>query len=241
LDLKALLLYINGKIEDMPTHTIKKIYKKPYIGPTLPLKKTKTQSLSSPYLTKNEPQMIHHTNDTHVIVYFPPDSMIYTEPTIPLELNKKPHIETLTIRILCIHHKSTTIDIPNLEAKIRQITTKLQINPSYITTPPPTPNNTKVHKHPKWSKSPYLPQLNPSNAPQLPDFPHIYQAKFLPQYCYYTDGSFIPLKQQANGMWDRVQAGYGIWNPLLKINLPQRLIGLQNILRAEMSAIHHTL
>jgi ribonuclease HI len=42
-------------------------------------------------------------------------------------------------------------------------------------------------------------------------------------------------------MWDPTQAGYGIWNPLLKINLPQRLVGLQNILCAEISAIHHTL
>jgi ribonuclease HI len=42
-------------------------------------------------------------------------------------------------------------------------------------------------------------------------------------------------------MWDPTQVGYGIWNPLLKINLLQRLIGLQNILRAKISAIHHTL
>jgi hypothetical protein len=32
-----------------------------------------------------------------------------------------------------------------------------------------------------------------------------------------------------------------IWNPLLKINLPQNLIGLQNILHAKISTIHHTL
>jgi hypothetical protein len=81
----------------------------------------------------------------------------------------------------------------------------------------------------------------PANTLQLPDFPYIHQLKFPPQYCYYTDGSFTPPKQQANGTWDPTQAGYGIWNPLLKINLPQRLIGLQNILRAEISAIHHTL
>jgi hypothetical protein len=42
-------------------------------------------------------------------------------------------------------------------------------------------------------------------------------------------------------MWNPAQARYGIWNPLLKINLPQRLVGLQNIFRAEISAIHHTL
>jgi ribonuclease HI len=42
-------------------------------------------------------------------------------------------------------------------------------------------------------------------------------------------------------MWNPAQAGYSIWNPLLKIILPQRLVGLQNIFRAKISAIHHTL
>jgi hypothetical protein len=180
-------------------------------------------------------------DDTHVVIHFPPDTIIYTEPTIPRELNKEPRIEILAIRILCIHHKNTKINMPNLEPKLLQITTKLRINPSYIITPPPTPTNTKVHKHPKWSKSTYLPQTNPLNTLQLPDFPHTRHPKFPPQYCYYTDGSFTPPKIQANGFWDPAQAYYGIWNPLLKINLPQRLIGLQNILRAEISAIHHTL
>jgi hypothetical protein len=85
------------------------------------------------------------------------------------------------------------------------------------------------------------PHISPSTVFQLPDFPQTHQPKFLPQYYYYTDGSFTPPKQQANGTWDPTQAGYGIWNPLLKINLSQRLIGLQNILRAKISAIHHTL
>jgi ribonuclease HI len=124
---------------------------------------------------------------------------------------------------------------------LNQITAKLRINPPHIITPPPIPANTKVHKHPKWNKSPYPPQTNPPNTLQLPYFPHIHNSKFPPQYCYYTDGSFTPPKKQANGFWDLAQAGYGIWNSLLKITLPQRLIGLQNILRAEISAIHHTL
>jgi hypothetical protein len=180
-------------------------------------------------------------NDTHVIIHFPPDTILYTEPTIPPELNKDPRIETLAVCILCIHHKNTTIDIPNLKSKLLQITNKLQINPPHVTMPPPTPINTKVHKHPKWNKSSYPPQINPPNALQIPDFSRTHQSKFPPQYCYYTDGSFIPPKQQANGMWDPTQARYGIWNSLLKINLPQRLVGLQNILRVEISAIHHTL
>jgi hypothetical protein len=64
-------------------------------------------------------------DDIHVIIYFPPNTIIYTEPTIPPELNKKPRIETLVVQILCIHHKNTTIDIPNLESKLLKITTKL--------------------------------------------------------------------------------------------------------------------
>jgi hypothetical protein len=101
-------------------------------------------------------------DDIHVIIHFPPNTIIYTKPTIPPKLNKEPCIETLAIRILCIHHKNTTIDMPNLKSKLLQTTNKLQINPSYITTPPPTPINTKVHKHPKWNKSPYPPQFNPT-------------------------------------------------------------------------------
>jgi hypothetical protein len=69
----------------------------------------------------------------------------------------------------------------------------------------------------------------------------MHQLKLPQQYCYYSDGSFTLPKQQANRFQDLAQVGYGNWNPLLKINLPQRLIGLQNILRAEISAIHHTL
>jgi hypothetical protein len=45
--------------------------------------------------------------NTHVIIYFPPNAIIYTEPTIPPKLNKEPHMEPLAVRILCIYHKNT--------------------------------------------------------------------------------------------------------------------------------------
>jgi hypothetical protein len=232
LDQEELLLYINGLITDMPTPTIKKTYKKPYTRLAAKENQNTITMLTIPdeEWTTNDAPYKTIFDDTHVTIHFSPYTIIYTEPTIPPELNKEPRIETLAVRILCIHHKNTTIDISNLESKLLQATTKLCINPPHIITPPPTPTNTKVHKHPKWNKSSYPPQLNPAMAPQLPTFPHIHQPKFPPQYCYYTDGSFTPPKQQANGFWDPTQAGYGIWNPLLKINLPQRLIGLQNIL-----------
>jgi hypothetical protein len=105
-------------------------------------------------------------DDTHVIIHFPSDTIIYKEPTIPPELNKEPRIETLAVRILCIHHKNTTIEIPNFNSKLLQTTNKIQIKPTYITTPPPTPINTKVHKHPKWNKSSYPHNLIPLISPQ---------------------------------------------------------------------------
>jgi hypothetical protein len=76
------------------------------------------------------------------------------KPTIPLELNKEPRIEPLVIIILCIYHKNIEIDIEDLETKLLQITTNLQISPPYIKTPPPTPENVKVHKHPKMEQNP---------------------------------------------------------------------------------------
>jgi hypothetical protein len=36
-------------------------------------------------------------DNTHVIIHFPPDTIIYTKPTIPPELNKEPRIEILAV------------------------------------------------------------------------------------------------------------------------------------------------
>jgi hypothetical protein len=43
----------------------------------------------TPYKTKFD--------DTHVNIHFAPNTITYTEPTIPPELNKEPRIETLAI------------------------------------------------------------------------------------------------------------------------------------------------
>jgi ribonuclease HI len=187
----------------------------------------------TPYKTKFE--------DTHVSIHFTLDTITYIELTIPPELNKEPRKETLALRILCIHHKTTEINIANLETKLIQITTKLQINPPYIKPPPPTPENVKVHKHPKRNKAPYPAHITQITPPQLPNFPQTQIPKFPPQYCYYTNGFFTPPKELTENIWEPTRAGYGIWNPLLKINISQRLIRLQNILRAEITAIFHTL
>jgi hypothetical protein len=168
----------------------------------------------TPYKTKFD--------NMHASIHFTPDTITYIEPTIPPKLNKEPRKETLAIRILCIHHKTTEINIADLKTKL------LQINPPYIKTPPPTPKNVKVHKHPKLNKSHV--HISQDILPQLPNFSQTQYQKFLPQYCYYTDNTFIPPKKLFENIWEPTRAGYGIWNPLLKINISKRLIGLQNIL-----------
>jgi hypothetical protein len=188
---------------------------------------------NTPYKTKFD--------DTHVSIYFSANSITYNEPTIPPELNKEPRKEPLAIRILCIHHQNTEINITDLETKLLQIAANLNIKPPHIKTPPHTPPYVKVHRHPKWNKMPYPINRNHDPSPQLPIFPRNQQKKFPSQFCYYTDGSFTPPKKLSANIWEPTRAGYGIWNPLLKINVSRRLIGLQNILRAEISAIYHTL
>jgi ribonuclease HI len=88
---------------------------------------------------------------------------------------------------------------------------------------------------------PYPINRNQNTSPQLPNFPQNQHQKFPPQFCYYTNGSFIPPKKLSENIWEPTRAGYGIWNPFLKINISRRLIGLQNILRVEISAICHIL
>jgi hypothetical protein len=105
----------------------------------------------------------------------------------------------------------------------------------------PIPLNVKVHKHPKWNKTPHPISRN-QNAPiQLPNFLPKQHKKFPPQYCFYTDDSLTPPKQLSANIWEPARAEYGIWNPLFKRDISNRLIGLQNILRAEITTIYHTL
>jgi hypothetical protein len=181
---------------------------------TLPYKKIKTQLPSSPipneeWTTNNTPYKTKF-DDTHVSIHFPPNTITYKKPTIPPELNKEPCKETLSIRILCIHHQTTEINIANLETKLLQITTNLKVNPPSIKAPPSIPLNVKVHKHPKWNKKPYLINRSQNTSPQLPNFPQNQHQKFPPQYCYYTCGSFTPPKKLSKNIWEPARAGYGI-------------------------------
>jgi hypothetical protein len=107
---------------------------------------------------------------------------------------------------------------------------------------PPTPLPIQVNKCKIWNSLPYPPILTfPNSIPPLPTYQIPLTLKFPPCYNYYTDGSFNPPKQKTDGTWIPENAGYGIYNPLRNIHISARLPGLQNILCAELLAIHHTL
>jgi hypothetical protein len=107
---------------------------------------------------------------------------------------------------------------------------------------PPIPPLIQVNNCKIWNSLTYPPIITfPPFIPLLPYYQHHHPPKFAPCYNYYTDGSFKPPKQRINGTWKPEIAGYGIYNPINHINISTRLPGLQNILRAELLAIHDTL
>ena len=180
--------------------------------------------------------------DTHVIAHIPADTIIYEEPTIPLELHKPRVLEPSTIHILCVHHINNNVgNIEQINA-LNTIFNTLQIPLVHTQIAPPTPPNILVNKSKKWNTITYpITNLRQNNeTPPLPDYETNKPLKFLPQYCYYTNGSFLPL-QQTDDSWTREKTGYGVYNRSKNIELAIRLLGLQNIFRAELMAIHATL
>ena len=131
--------------------------------------------------------------DTHILAHFSVDTITYDVPTNPQNLNK-PQIEPLAIHILCIHHQHNNFGTPNQIDTIKTIIENLQIGQYHIQTIPPTPNNTPINKNTKWNKLLYPPHNNPSITPipPIPNYEIQHTLKFLPQYSYYIDGSFIP-------------------------------------------------
>ena len=126
---------------------------------------------------------------------------------------------------------------------ISQICINLNINRVFSQVAPPPPQNIEVNKCTTWNALIYptknIHTLN-NNIPPLPNYTNEIPIKFPPQYCYYTDGSFIP-PMKVGDSYTRELAGYGIYNEAKDIKLAIRLPGLQNIFIAELMAIHHTL
>ena len=153
--------------------------------------------------------------------------------------------QKIVLYILCIHHKNTPISTETYTQQMKNTTNTLRIPDMFSQIAPQTPLGTLVNCNTKWTKLTYPP--SPPPTIQIPTNPRninpeqCLPLKFSPQFCYYTDGSFKPPKQTNNGQHRREKIGYGIYNPFKNLKVAKGLPGLQNILRAEMMAIHHTL
>jgi ribonuclease HI len=146
------------------------------------------------------------------------------------------------MQIFCIHHQHNDIGTYAQMKLINEAATNLQIPHSHAQIATPTPPNTTVNPSKKWAKLKYPNTLSHTHTPtpQLPNYQTNFPLKFHPQFSYYTDGSFMKPIEIAPGVWRRERAGYGIYSPK-GLNIAKRLHGHQNILRAEMMAIHKTL
>ena len=102
-----------------------------------------------------------------------------------------------------------------------------------------TPPNIQVNKSKKWNALAYPTTNLPLNdeIPPLSIYKNNKSLKFPPQYCYYTEGSFLP-PQEVDDRWTREKARYGVYNQYKNLELAVRLPGLQNIFIAELMAIH---
>ena len=93
----------------------------------------------------------------------------------------------------------------------------------------------------KWNALTYLINLPQNNETSpLSNYETNKPLKFLPQYCNYTYGSFLP-SQQIHDSWAREKARYGVCNQFKSIELAIRLPGLQNIFKVELMVIYATL
>ena len=104
-----------------------------------------------------------------MISHFKADTITYDEPTIPPELQIEPRTESRDVRILCVHHKTTTVGPTNYANHMHNIGTSLQLPPTFHTVAPPTPINTRVNRCKNWSQLPYPP---PYPCPIFTTFPH---------------------------------------------------------------------
>jgi hypothetical protein len=196
-------------------------------------------------LVNSDPNWHQHTNphyqiylDTHVIAYIPLNTLQYHESINPPHVTNN-YIDTQAIQVLCIHHQTTPI---GNTTSLEQLTNPTHI-PLLTQIAQPTPPHRKVKNDKTWHtlSTLILPMYTNTYIPPIPNYTFALPVKFLPEYSYYMDGSFKPPKQIAPNIWRPEKASYGIYNPIKNLQISERLPGLQNILIAELMAIHEVL
>jgi hypothetical protein len=177
----------------------------------------------------------------HTILHFATNTITYKESTIPIELNQHPRKEPSTLHIYCIHHQEAVLFNTN-NIQLLPILHTLNILNATPHETQPTPPNIHVNHIPQWDTLLYPSLLSLTiTPPPLPTYHIPHPLKFPPEFSYYTDGSFMPPRQQEDGFWARETSRYGIFNSIKHIEISRHLPRLQNILRAEFTIIHHAL
>ena len=151
-------------------------------------------------------------------------------------------MEPSTIHTLCIYHGNNNVE--NIE-QINALTTifnNLLIPLLHTEIAPHIPPNIQVNKSKKGNALTCLITNLPQNneIPPLPNYETNKPFKFLPQYCYYIDDSFLP-SQQTDDSWTSEKARYGVYNQSKNIELAIRLLGLQKFVRVELLVTNETL
>ena len=135
------------------------------------------------------------------------------------QIRTEPRTESCAIHTLCIHHKGTPTGSKGYTQQMYNIANTLQIFAMFIQPTSLTPQDTPVNRSIKWSKHtypPHPPTTQTSNIPLITNINRCLPLKYLPQFCYYTNGSFKPPKETSQGHLKREKVGYGIYNSIKK-------------------------
>jgi ribonuclease HI len=179
--------------------------------------------------------------NTLVIAYLQPNTLTYE---MPLKPNEQ-YTEPLATYIICILYKDHEFISPNFKTKFQYILNiHLETYTTYTDNPNTTPTNTKVYISAQWTHTSTNIQNNIEIRLTL-ETPPCPLNNILPQLKFstnndYTDGSYIPPKPQEHKKPSDI-AGYSIYKKEKNIKSTYKLLGLQNILRAELTAIYDTI
>jgi hypothetical protein len=98
-----------------------------------------------PHWYQNSTPLLGPFPDTHTIIHFEADTIIYKEPTIPIELNHHPPKEASTLHVYCIHHKDAVLFNTNNIQQLLPILNILNILNVQTQEAQPTPPNIQVN------------------------------------------------------------------------------------------------
>jgi ribonuclease HI len=146
----------------------------------------------------------------------------------------------LATYILCVYHIINEFPFLDFKTRFQEIfNTQLNLQITFTNNPKITPKGTKINPSIQWSNiTTYINSNNETNhnmeIPTCPTYNAYRVLKFS------TNSYYIPPNPNKPDKSNDV-AGYGIYNKDKNIKLAFRLPRLQNILKAELTAIHDTL